>query len=350
MNGKDTPYSGSFYTRTPLPYILLLEKPEWKVKRELILQRDGFRCQNCGAGEDESELHVHHKCYIEGLDPWEYNDSDLVTLCEHCHNDTHRLYKVPYYQLRNGKLVLIEKEPCKRCGGAGVFPEYRHVLNGICFRCLGQRFEEAISFVRKYERENVVPIENHFPGYDPLDNNVISAWIGQDAAIQCARIEEGNVKNSRLSVDIVLQTGRILHTYLDYSYEASPGDYLDIHSLLFRLGRHKDGSNYIIVRDRFIPLDNNTLSRIVYRETRKEIDCQITRAYLTTDKEFGPEKKIVVIETLAGDNIALTPYGMEDIHPGQKLELTSLKYRVDEIEGFGGAKRLLYSIAGRILK
>lgn len=35
--------------------------------------------------------------------------------------------------------------PCKRCAGYGYFPEYKHVENGICFRCGGNRYEELIT-------------------------------------------------------------------------------------------------------------------------------------------------------------------------------------------------------------
>ena len=29
---------------------------------------------------------------------------------------------------------------CNRCGGTGRLPQYKHVENGICFKCRGNRF------------------------------------------------------------------------------------------------------------------------------------------------------------------------------------------------------------------
>jgi hypothetical protein len=34
--------------------------------------------------------------------------------------------------------------PCLKCFGAGAFPEYNHIQNGICFRCNGAKYEEFI--------------------------------------------------------------------------------------------------------------------------------------------------------------------------------------------------------------
>ncbi len=69
-------------------YSNLLKDPRWQKKRLEILQRDGFKCTNCG--DDSHTLHVHHLYYTKGLKPWEYPDDALVTLCERCHNDKHK--------------------------------------------------------------------------------------------------------------------------------------------------------------------------------------------------------------------------------------------------------------------
>lgn len=57
--------------------------PRWQKKRLEILSRDGFTCQICG--DTETTLHVHHKFYNNGADPWEYPDGALVTVCADCH-------------------------------------------------------------------------------------------------------------------------------------------------------------------------------------------------------------------------------------------------------------------------
>ena len=58
-----------------------LMDPRWQKKRLRILERDEFTCQRCM--DSESTLHVHHHRYRG--EPWEVDDSWLVTLCADCH-------------------------------------------------------------------------------------------------------------------------------------------------------------------------------------------------------------------------------------------------------------------------
>src|SRR5574337_755425 len=62
-----------------------LRDPRWQKKRLQILERDGWACQFCF--DDKSTLHVHHKWYIRGRDPWEYHDDCLIALCASCHEE-----------------------------------------------------------------------------------------------------------------------------------------------------------------------------------------------------------------------------------------------------------------------
>ncbi len=57
--------------------------PRWQKKRLQILERDDWTCQICY--DTESTLHVHHRLYIAGADPWDYPAEYLVVLCEGCH-------------------------------------------------------------------------------------------------------------------------------------------------------------------------------------------------------------------------------------------------------------------------
>lgn len=66
-------------------YQELLERPEWKEKRERILKRDDHRCQRCGATDN---LQVHHFNY-DAPTPWDVPDQYLMTLCKDCHKDYH---------------------------------------------------------------------------------------------------------------------------------------------------------------------------------------------------------------------------------------------------------------------
>jgi len=66
-----------------VPYWQKLKDPRWQRKRLEIMERDNFECQNCG--DKDTTLNVHHGYYEKGVDPWEYPDNSLVTLCEPCH-------------------------------------------------------------------------------------------------------------------------------------------------------------------------------------------------------------------------------------------------------------------------
>lgn len=70
-----------------MSYQDLLKHPNWQKKRLEVMDRAGFRCQECG--ENEKCLHVHHKNYINGNKPWEYSLANFLCLCEDCHNKKH---------------------------------------------------------------------------------------------------------------------------------------------------------------------------------------------------------------------------------------------------------------------
>ena len=66
-----------------------LKSPKWQKKRLEILSRDKFTCKLCK--DTETQLHVHHKYYEDGCDPWEYPNTALVTLCADCHKEIERI-------------------------------------------------------------------------------------------------------------------------------------------------------------------------------------------------------------------------------------------------------------------
>jgi len=171
-----------------IPYFELIQTREWYDKRERIVIRDKHKCTICGKSATvdhthvdpetgvrtypmftddypstqnekgdwiESEipiidyldkpysLHVHHKFYILDRQPWEYLDDDLITFCNWCHWKFHEANVVPVFRTGRDKMQ-VNMTPCSRCNGAGWFPEYEYVQNGICFKCKGARFEELI--------------------------------------------------------------------------------------------------------------------------------------------------------------------------------------------------------------
>ena len=73
-------------------------------------------------------LQVHHKRYYTGMLAWEYDDSDLVTLCQECHSKIHKLFPVQVFINNNGILKVMNYTPCERCNGTGYFPEYEEFI------------------------------------------------------------------------------------------------------------------------------------------------------------------------------------------------------------------------------
>lgn len=132
---------------------------EWKQKRNEILIRDNFHCQNESCKNfdpskgivqikngDDLEFHeyksdpgeslyiltssqkditinldfytdwlvlpvmqVHHKRYIENRNLWEYDNADLITLCKVCHTTLHFQREIEFYD-SNEK--FIERKKC----------------------------------------------------------------------------------------------------------------------------------------------------------------------------------------------------------------------------------------------
>ncbi|GAB1358854.1 hypothetical protein MASR1M31_06330 [Porphyromonadaceae bacterium] len=134
----------------------LYSSKEWKDKSNDILKRDNYTCQCCSdfnpskdfvwiSNEDDIEIHrydkysgiysidsknldlvvyisfydnkrivmpilnVHHKRYIIGREIWDYNDNELITLCERCHRILHSTdeIRVPVMEenKNNGEII-----------------------------------------------------------------------------------------------------------------------------------------------------------------------------------------------------------------------------------------------------
>lgn len=157
-------------------YAKLLRRQEWREKREQILHRDGHICKSCGKKETvwlpvkngpwknvwieedpnclpnrnrvveagkRYHLEIHHHLYIVNRLPWDYDDKHLITYCNWCHHEFHKNNKVPIYN--EDLSAELNYTPCFRCNGAGWFPEYSHVSQGVCFRCDGTRYEELFN-------------------------------------------------------------------------------------------------------------------------------------------------------------------------------------------------------------
>ena len=80
-----------------MSYEEYLTTPEWQATRKRILKRDNYQCQGCH--EKGMMLNIHHYTYERlGCEL----DTDLVTLCEVCHDQLHRMMqelpKVSFFQ------------------------------------------------------------------------------------------------------------------------------------------------------------------------------------------------------------------------------------------------------------
>lgn len=66
-----------------MTYSEKLKDPRWQKRRLSTLERYNWTCARCDSKTET--LHVHHRYYVSGRDPWEYPDFCLVVMCQECH-------------------------------------------------------------------------------------------------------------------------------------------------------------------------------------------------------------------------------------------------------------------------
>lgn len=91
-----------------LAYKEKLLDPKWQKRRLDILARDQFTCQICG--DTETTLHIHHFCY--SANPWDSDNSDLTTLCKHCHaieefSKTQKCNTAKVFKSKSGDITFL---------------------------------------------------------------------------------------------------------------------------------------------------------------------------------------------------------------------------------------------------
>jgi 5-methylcytosine-specific restriction endonuclease McrA len=72
--------------------------PDWAERRELVIDRDGDWCANCGA---DALLHLHHQREIK--QGGTHKIDNLVLLCEECHSKAHGSRKFQYKNKSDGR-------------------------------------------------------------------------------------------------------------------------------------------------------------------------------------------------------------------------------------------------------
>lgn len=83
-----------------------LKDGRWQLKRSKIMERDKFSCRVCGSKAIEGyTLNVHHINYKKGHTPWEYEDNELITLCEKCHQAHHAQNNISIFDIKVGTKV-----------------------------------------------------------------------------------------------------------------------------------------------------------------------------------------------------------------------------------------------------
>lgn len=67
-----------------------LHREHWKHKRNMILRRDSYTCQLCKRyGKTTVAKHVHHIFPWEFYPQYTYENWNLISLCQQCHNRMH---------------------------------------------------------------------------------------------------------------------------------------------------------------------------------------------------------------------------------------------------------------------
>jgi len=89
-------------------YLEKLQDPQWQKKRLKVLERDNWECQHCK--DKLSTLTVHHIWYNSFIDPWEYDDYMLITLCQKCHDEEHASIIIEGDRFLNRKSGLTNYE------------------------------------------------------------------------------------------------------------------------------------------------------------------------------------------------------------------------------------------------
>lgn len=77
----------------------LLKSDKWRSRRKEILNRDNHKCCWCGSSKYLQIHHRYYDLYPDGsfVEPWDYPDGALMTLCKDCHEKAHKRYENKFY-------------------------------------------------------------------------------------------------------------------------------------------------------------------------------------------------------------------------------------------------------------
>lgn len=131
-----------------------LKDPRWQKKRLQVMNRDKWTCKKCG--DTETTLNIHHLKYESGKNPWEYDNKDLVTLCEDCHENIEKLKKDnPELDFN---LIRIYKSTGWSDNSIIIFISY----NDICVMRIHQDGNFIVGYnIHKWDIREIVKIFRH---------------------------------------------------------------------------------------------------------------------------------------------------------------------------------------------
>ena len=155
-------------------YQTKLKDPQWQKKRLDILSRDNFTCLLCN--DTETTLHVHHHEYQYGREPWDYENDNFATLCEHCHKEVEVLKKDNSFDE-----ILIEK--FRWSSGRITLLIYAASLSGIIEKIYDAKGGLILSF--KYDHDDWETMRQFTKKCSRLDNQLeiksIDKWLAENA-------------------------------------------------------------------------------------------------------------------------------------------------------------------------
>ena len=71
------------------PYKEQLLKKEWFAFKKFIFVVRGTRCEICGCGGNN--LQIHHVHYVQGKLAWGYTSDEELVVCPTCHKRIHKI-------------------------------------------------------------------------------------------------------------------------------------------------------------------------------------------------------------------------------------------------------------------
>lgn len=139
--------------------------------REYVLFRDGHRCQYCKGKSKDNRLNVHH---IESRKTGGDSPSNLITLCETCHNDYHQ-----------GKIKLNIK--CEQSFRDAAFMGIMRKTLLLRLRRIYPDVQETFGYITKSARiENGLPKE-HYVDARCISGNPLAKPLGYYLYQKCVR-------------------------------------------------------------------------------------------------------------------------------------------------------------------